>query len=324
MKLLSITIMGALLTLLRMLTGFIVAKFVAVYAGPSGVAMLGQLQSFVTGLNGLIANQIGQGVVRFSAENKNGGYEACQPWWSAAASLLLFTIAFAFCLLAFFSKSISLWLFNNESHFWIILIVGLCLPLNALNSLLLNVLNGLGQNRKNITTGVISVLVTTLFSVAFLFLWGLNGGLLAVAINNALAASIVIWRVRKEPWFRIKYWFGFFDSSNRKILVGYMLMGVVGAMTGPMALITVRNILSDSISLDAAGLWQAVTRISDAYIAMLTIGIGMYYFPKASAIKSSASLKRETWHVFRFTLPIMFFFCLSNICISRPDCKYSL
>lgn len=81
MKLIGITILGAILTLLRMVSGLLVSKFVAIYAGPSGVALVGQLQSFIAGINGLVTNQISQGVVRYSAENKDSeNFQACIPF----------------------------------------------------------------------------------------------------------------------------------------------------------------------------------------------------------------------------------------------------
>lgn len=306
MKLIGTAFLGALLTLLRMLTGFIVTKFVAVSVGPNGVALLGQLQSFVAGVNGLIANQIGQGVVRFTAEHVNSGYEATKEWWSAATSLLIMTVSVSSIGIILMSEYLSLWLFNNKSLYWLLIIVGLSLPFNAMNSIFLGVLNGLNENKKNILTSMISVCFTTAVTITFLYVWGLNGGLFAVAINNGIAAVVVTIKVFRLPWFKFRYWFAKVDNGKKKIFVGYMLMGVVGALTGPTAIITIRNMISSTISIDAAGMWQAVTRISDAYLAMFTIGIGLYYFPKAAAIKISSELKKETKFVILSLIPLLF------------------
>ncbi|HGU0837039.1 TPA: O-antigen flippase, partial [Escherichia coli] len=53
-QLLSVTVFSGLLTLLRMGAGFLVAKIVAVYTGPSGMALLGQLQSIASSLSGVV------------------------------------------------------------------------------------------------------------------------------------------------------------------------------------------------------------------------------------------------------------------------------
>ncbi|MGL6256866.1 hypothetical protein ACSZMM_18230 [Aeromonas caviae] len=148
MRFIGTTFLGALLTLLRMLTGFVVTKFVAVSVGPNGVALLGQLQSFVAGVNGLIANQIGQGVVRFTAEHVNSGYETTKEWWSAATSLLIMTVSVSSIGIILMSEYLSLWLFNNKALYWLLIVVGLSLPFNAMNSIFLGVLNGLNENKK--------------------------------------------------------------------------------------------------------------------------------------------------------------------------------
>ncbi len=305
MKLLGTAFLGGLLTLFRMLTGFIITKFVAVYVGPTGVAVLGQLQSFVAGVNGLIANQIGQGIVRFTAEHKDHDYEITKEWWSAATSLLFMTVAIVGVAIILLSKPISLWLFDNTELYWLFIIVGFSLPLNAINSVLLAVLNGFGENKKHIYTSMISVCFTTLISIGFLYTFGLNGGLFAIAINNGIAAIIVMARVYRAPWFKFKYWFAQVDKKKRKVFIGYMLMGVIGAFTGPTALITIRNLISSSISVEAAGIWQAVARISDSYLGIFTIGIGMYYFPKAAAIVSASELRAETKRVVFLITPFL-------------------
>ncbi|MGL4894240.1 MAG: O-antigen flippase, partial [Shewanella sp.] len=100
-RLLKVTAMTGLLTLLRMAMGFVIAKVVAIYTGPTGMAMLGQVQSMVGSLNGIINAPAGSGVVRFTAEYKEQGFDACAPWWRAALQwvLIISTIAIPLGLL---------------------------------------------------------------------------------------------------------------------------------------------------------------------------------------------------------------------------------
>ena len=46
-KIISVTAFTALLTFFKMLSGFAIAKVVAIYTGPTGMAMLGQVQSVI-------------------------------------------------------------------------------------------------------------------------------------------------------------------------------------------------------------------------------------------------------------------------------------
>lgn len=306
MKLAKITLLAGILTLLRVASGFIVSKFVAVYAGPTGVAILGQLQSFVLGLNGLVANQVSQGVVRYTADNQEiDDYSKCVPWWHASTSLIMITLGITIPIICIFSGFISQWLFNNSEYYWVIIVAGAALPLNATSTILLATLNGLGENYKNIKINMLVVIASTTNIFLLLYFFGVEGGLFAVAINNAIAAFIVMSQVKNNPWFSLKSWFGKADPQKRKMMFGYLLMGVIGALTGPTALIMVRNIIITEVSLFDAGLWQSVLRVSEAYISVITIGVSMYYFPKAASIHRSSILKTETFNVLLFLVPVI-------------------
>ncbi|WP_317630243.1 hypothetical protein [Shewanella sp. SM101] len=53
-RLLKVTAMTGLLTLLRMTMGFVITEVVAIYTGPTGLAIQGQVQSIVGSLNVII------------------------------------------------------------------------------------------------------------------------------------------------------------------------------------------------------------------------------------------------------------------------------
>ena len=67
-RLLTVSLFTALLTVLKMACGFVIAKAVAIYTGPSGMAALGQVQNIVNSLNGLVTAPAASGVVRYTAE----------------------------------------------------------------------------------------------------------------------------------------------------------------------------------------------------------------------------------------------------------------
>ncbi|ELG0225490.1 O-antigen translocase, partial [Escherichia coli] len=61
----KISFFSGCLTLFKMLMGFLIAKVIAIYTGPSGMALLGQLQSLVTGINGIVNAPVGNGIVKY-------------------------------------------------------------------------------------------------------------------------------------------------------------------------------------------------------------------------------------------------------------------
>ncbi|EAY8714861.1 O-antigen flippase, partial [Salmonella enterica] len=62
-KIFKVTALSGLLTLLKMIMGFIIAKIIAIYTGPAGMAMLGQIQSIINSFNGIINSPVSSGIV---------------------------------------------------------------------------------------------------------------------------------------------------------------------------------------------------------------------------------------------------------------------
>ncbi|HDD9762742.1 TPA: O-antigen flippase, partial [Escherichia coli] len=79
----KVAILSAIFTFLKMIAGFIVGKVIAIYTGPSGIAMLGQVQSLMNISVGVATSPVGNGLVRYTAENWDGGKGKCKcaPWW---------------------------------------------------------------------------------------------------------------------------------------------------------------------------------------------------------------------------------------------------
>lgn len=304
MKLFGVAFLGSILTLIRILSGFLISKFIAVYAGPVGMALLGQLQNFIGILNGVVINQLSQGVVRYSAENQKAGINFCAPWWKATTSIVIFLLLIILPIVLIFNSTLSLWLFSSSDYGWIIVVACLALPLNAANAFFLGVLTGFGQNKKNITSSMLSILITLVLTFLFLYFFGVIGGLFLAAISNAISAIVVLFRVRNEPWFKFCYWFGKVNPDNRKKLLGYVFVGLIGALTGPSALIVVRNLIIDNYSMVDAGIWQSAVRVSDAFVSFCTLGVGMYFFPKAASISNRNELLDITFKVLKFLVPI--------------------
>lgn len=106
----QVTILSGIVTLLRLVCGFFISKVVAVYTGPSGLAALGQLQNFVTFINGFIASQVSQGVNRYTAENRHD-YSAAALFWRAALKLSIAASTVIIIIGVLLSEKLAIWLF---------------------------------------------------------------------------------------------------------------------------------------------------------------------------------------------------------------------
>ena len=304
-RLLSVTGFTALLTLLRMLTGFIIAKVIAIYAGPSGMAMLGQVQSAIGILNGIINAPVSSALVRYTAENIDDGFEKCVPWWRASiqwVALLLLIIIPIGCI---FSKSISFWLFNNNDYYWLIIISCSVLPFVAMNTLIISVINGQQKYKLFVILGMISNIISTMIMVVLVYRYNIEGALIAAVINSAVTGVVIIVSSFRQPWFKLRYWFGTTGLENKKKIGTYILMAITSALTVPISMILVRNILVSNFGWNATGQWQAVWKISEVYLSVITMSLSTYYLPKLASLKNKKEVIAEIKKTAIVIMPIV-------------------
>ncbi|MCD9475609.1 O-antigen translocase [Photobacterium phosphoreum] len=304
-RLLSVTGFTALLTLLRMVAGFVIAKVVAIYTGPTGMAMLGQIQSIVGILNGIINAPVGTGVVRYTAENIDDGFESCAPWWKASlywCVILLILIVPIGCLL---SGTLSYWLFDDKGYYWLIILACIVLPFSAINTLITSIINGQQQYKRYVILGMISTLISTIIMITLIFTLNLKGALIAAVINTSISGIILLLSSLNQPWLRIKYWWGVTELEHKKKLGGYTLMTITSAISLPIALIFIRNMLVQQVGWDSAGQWQAVWKISEVYLSIITLSLSTYYLPKLSKINNVVNIKSEIIKTTLVALPVV-------------------
>lgn len=292
-KLFKVTILSGLLTLLKMLMGFIIAKVIAVYTGPSGMAMLGQVQNAVNGFNGIINAPVGNGIVRFTAEKGKDGLEHCVPWWRASFQwVIIIFFVLSPCAL-FFSKGISIWLFESNEYSWVVKLIVVFLPLCAIGTLCSSVINGLQNYKRFIGLGAISVLISSLLMICMIIFYGILGAIIAAVSQTAIIGLVMLIANLKQPWGKITYWFGRSNQAAKISILHYILMALTSAILAPLSLIMIRNQLIDSVGWEQAGLWQAVWKISEVYLGVITIALGTYFLPKLSSLDSSEVIFKE-------------------------------
>jgi PST family polysaccharide transporter len=309
-RLLKVTSFTALLTLLKMAIGFVISKVVAIHTGPSGMAMLGQLQGIALVLMGITNSPVGAGIVRYTAEYSSQGLGACAPWWKAS---LQWSMALLFIVIPcgyFFSDALSIWLFDDPDYAWLIAVIVFTLPFASCGALINSVLNGLQQYRRFIVLGMISALLSGVIMITLIIQRNLNGALLAASLQAGLIGIVMLIGCIRQPWFKLRFWWGKTEQKNKKLIGGYVLMALTTAITVPVSLIIVRNILVTHVGWEQAGLWQSVWRISEVYLGVITMALGTYYLPKLSSLVGVEAIQREISKTAKVALPIVIFLAL--------------
>ena len=68
MTLIKTSVLTAISTIITVISAFVINKVVAMYAGPTGLALIGQLKDFVTMITNISNGAITQGIVKYTAE----------------------------------------------------------------------------------------------------------------------------------------------------------------------------------------------------------------------------------------------------------------
>lgn len=303
--LLSVTFFTALLTFVRMAAGFLIAKIIALYAGPTGIAMLGQLQSIVAGMSGVANSAAGTGVVKYTAEHNLKGVEYCSPWWRASLQWIIILCSIIVPISILISPMLSRWLFSSNDFYWLIIVTAVLLPISAFGTMVTSIINGLEKYRLYVVLGMISSVASSFIMVIMIIKANILGALIATSFQNALIALIMILGISKEKWFKLCYFWGKVDSIFRKDIGRYILMSATAAITMPLALVCIRNILVFYVGWEQTGYWQAVWKISEAYLAIITIALSTYYLPQLSKLNSFYEIKKEAQRTALVLIPIV-------------------
>jgi PST family polysaccharide transporter len=80
-------------------------------------------------------------------------------------------------------------------------------------------------------------------------------------------------------------------------------MALVSAVVGPIVFLSLRNTIIHRLSYEAAGYWEALTRISSYYFLFLSTILTVYYLPKLSKSESNVATKALFWSYFKGIVP---------------------
>ncbi|BCX51236.1 LPS biosynthesis protein [Comamonas testosteroni] len=277
-------------------------KILAIYVGPAGYAAIGNFQNAVQMITTFASGAINTGVVKYTAEYS--GNEAKQhAVWRTAGTIAVIASVITGILVIVFSQNIASWFLKDSSFGLVFVWFAVTLVFFIFNTLLLAILNGKKEIRRyvisNIFGSIFSLIVTSLMAIRL----GLQGALIALAIYPSFAFFVTIFLCYKASWFKFSYLFGGIDKLIALNLAKFTAMALTSAACVPVSLILIRNHLGETLGWNAAGYWEAMWRLSAAYLMLVTTTLSVYYLPKLSEIKTSAAIKQEIIQGYKIILP---------------------
>ena len=303
MKLIKTSLYTSISTAITFISGFIVTKVVAVKIGPEGIAYVGQFQNTVTIFALVSTGLIGSGVVKYIAEFYDDIPKQQRVIDMGYKIVLLSSIIVSIIVLAT-SSWLSQLAFHSTEYTGVYLMYGLFIILMALNTFFSTVLNGLKLIPRLTVVNIIGSLSGIVYTVFFAYKWGVKGVLIAGNFTALTVFIINIIFLRKLKRIRWKADLFKWDREILKLFSGFILMSLMSFLL-PFTQLIVRDTIIKRFSVDEAGYWQAVTKISDYYLAFITTVIGVYYMPRLSELKEKSELRKEIVNAYKIIMPVV-------------------
>lgn len=296
--------LNAVSTLIHMCTALISTKVVASIIGPSGIAMLGQLNNINTMLQGVAGGGIRSGVTKFIAEYKDDNIKVGSYISNALIISSIFTIVISIVCIAchkFLSSKIML----SPDYGYVFIVLGFTIFLYTLNSLLISILNGFKEFKKYVVVNISSSIFSLVFSVVLCIVWGLEGAMISAVTFQSVVLFVTIYQCRKCSWFRINNFLGKYDKNIVKQYLQYTLMTLVTLSIVPVTQMILRGYVIREISITEAGWWDGMNKISHMYLTVITTSLSVYILPRMSELTDKWELKKDILKSYKLIIPFM-------------------
>lgn len=304
MTLIKTSVLNFIATAIKIISGIIINKAIAVYIGPSGLALIGQFQNFTQLVMTVAQGAINKGITKYTAEYAKEETKL-SILFSTASKISMFSSVLVSVGVLIFYRYAASFILKDESYAYVFLIFGFTLILFVINGFLLSVINGLKEINTWVKINILQSVYSLFFTTFLIFCLGLNGALIALVTNQSVVLFIVIWMLRKHSIIKIKNFRSGFDSIEAKKLAGFAVMAVATAVTVPISHLLVRDYIGENLGWEAAGYWQAMWYISTMYLMVVTTTLSIYYLPRLSEIKDKIELRKELLLGYKVIMPIV-------------------
>ena len=303
MNLLKTSVLNGVAVLVKTATLFILNKILAIYVGPNGYAAIGQFQNFIQMVTTFAGSAINTAVIKYTAEYYDDENKQRKVWKTAGSIVLVSSLILSIIILII-KRQLSIAIFHTDIYQNIFIWFAGFLIFFTFNALFLAILNGKKEILKlviaNIFGSIFSLVITSILAIKY----SLYGALVALSIYQSLAFFVTLLICFKLNWFKISYLFGKLDKEISNSFLAFALMALGSAICVPLSQMAIRSYIIHQYGLTYAGYWEAMIRLSAAYLMLVTTTLGVYYLPRLSELKTLDSIKEEVYKGYKFIFPI--------------------
>jgi PST family polysaccharide transporter len=289
--------------LIQLIVGFLSTKAIAFFVGIAGMGVIGLVKTFTSFFNNFLLLGTQNGIVTSLASKrkiKNEEIFIVSLFW-----LFLFLSTFISIIFFIFFEEINKYFFVNQIQSdWILFLFVISIPFQAISLLFNAVLNGKSEYKNVASIGMITNVLTLIVSVFLMRTYNLQG-----AIIGLLFTSIIMFVISSYFFLKIYSVIIFFQpfqfvKQEIQPLLNYSLMSLVSIIMSFAFSYYMRITIIDKFSLEYAGYYEAVLRISGFYMIFINTFVSFYYLPELAKCSSKVEVMLLTNEYYKKIFPL--------------------
>jgi len=296
---------NAVIVLVKVICGLIVSKAVAIFMGPAGLALLGNLKSFTETAISFTSVGYQNGTIRYISEyskdvNQRNRITATVLQLSFCCSLLIGVLLWGF------SNYWSLVLFKSTEYTYVPKILAFGLPFLSFNLISIYILNGLEKFKKLVIVNSVLNITQMLFVVCLVINYNLKGGLIGTIIGPIFVFLFNLMALGNDRTLLLNLFkTSFFSKKVVENISVYFFMAIYSSAIVSINLLLIRNLIIEKLNVLEAGYWEAMNRISSFYIMFFISLTSFYLLPRLSKINDFKVFKEELKSFYTLCVPLL-------------------
>ncbi|WNH07729.1 O-antigen translocase [Thalassobellus suaedae] len=303
--LIKVTSLQTASVLTRLIAGLLTSKAIAVFIGPVGLALIGNLQNFVSSFQTIAILGFYNGFVKYVSDFKDNVLDL-----SKAVSTVFYVGFISTIIVSFFcyfnADLINDLIFSSFNNYeYVIEIFAIVLPFYALNMFSFSIMNGFSKYKILIIINIIGQILSVSVALLLIYQNAIEGALISVVIAESLIFLItlvgIINRRSLVPLIKVNN----VSLSFLKKMSSYSLMALFTAVLLPIIAIAIRMHIIESVSYKDAGFWEAITRVSKYYLMLVSSLMALYILPRFSEIETVKEFRKEVFSFYKTIIPVL-------------------
>lgn len=290
--------------LLRLFTGVLTTKVLAIFVGPEGFALIGNFKNFLTPIQSVSMLGFYSGVIKYVSEFKTKAFRLSKSISTITYLISIATLIMALvCFFAadFLSEIIFL---ERGAYNYVFKILAVALPFYSAQALVMSIYNGYSKFKTVLSIAIGGQIIITVVSLLLIWKYSLAGALIAMAIGESLIFLITLFWIRKDKRFAQLIKLKKVNIDSVKNLSSYSVMALFSAVFAPIVAVLIRYFIIENEGIEAAGFWEAIKRVSGYYLLFVTTLISLYILPKLSEINTDKEFRNEIFNFYKTIIPI--------------------